>query len=263
MAIRYDDNLNKRLLSSVKNFNAKVRYNKYKTRGKGMLPQTLSLKELKAKYSDKSRAELEKQLKLYQSFGSRESLQKATENSRISKWELNFFRTNYEKTFDFYNKEIADLSRIIGDKPEYYLQQHNRLQTLEDKRAFLQKDFESLTEDEIKIMRSVFSYAERSELVKKQGFKLYLEQLDRLLTLRQIPKAKREAFINKFNVLSENEFTELVRNEDLINRIYHLVNSPEGRGKYELTTDDADADAVIRELWSTSDELIAKYKQNG
>ena len=101
MSIRFDDNLNKRLLRDVKNFNNKVRYNKTKTRGKGMLPYKLSVKKIKDKYSDKTRAELEKQLKLYESFGTRESLNRASENSRISNWELNYFKANQEKTFNF------------------------------------------------------------------------------------------------------------------------------------------------------------------
>lgn len=262
MAIRFDDNLNKEIQKSVKTFNSKVRYNKYKTRGKGMLPYTLSVKKIKDKYSDKSRAELLRQLKLYQSFGNRDALDLVSDNSRISKWELDYFKSNYEKTLDFYDKEIDDLKRIIGDKPEYYLRQHSRLQTLEDKREFLLQDFNSLSEDNIKIMRSVYNYAERSELVKKQGFRLYLSQLERLLKLRGVKKAEREELLSKFDVLSENEFTEMVRNEDDIDGIYSLVYSPKGRGKYELVGDDRDADEAIEKLRNNVDALINKYHQS-
>lgn len=258
--VKFDDNLNKRLARNFKNFNAKVRYNKYKTRGKGMLPQTLSLKTFKEAYSDKSRAEVEKQLKLYESFGSRKAMQKASDASRISKWELNLFKANRAKTEGFYKQEIADLERIVGDKPEYFMKQHNRLQTLKDKLEFLNRDFETLTEDEIKIMRNVFGYAERSEMSKRRGFQTYLNQVDRLLKLRNVPKSKREELLNKFNVLSENEFTEMVRNEDIIDRMYELIHSPEKRGEYELTVDEAEADELIEELWSTVDDIIAKYK---
>lgn len=260
MAIRFDDELNKRILRDVKNFNAKVRYNKTKTRGKGMLPRLISTRAIKDSYSDKSRAELVKQLKIFESYGNREAMQRASDNSRISKWELNYFKANRAKTEGFYKEEIADLQRIVGNKPEYFMKQHNRLQTLEDKLDFLNRDFETLTEDEIKIMRSVFGYAERSELTKRRGFQTYLNQLDRVLKLRRVPKSKREELLNKFNVLSENEFTEMTRNESLIDRIYELIHSPERRGKYELTVDEAEADELIEELWSTVDDIIAKYK---
>lgn len=262
MAIRFDDNLNKRILRDVKNFNAKVRYNKTKTRGKGMLPSLLSTKQIKNKYSDKTKAELIKQLEIYESFGKRNALTRGNENSRISNWELNRFKQNFQKTFDFYEQEISDLKRIIGDKPEYYLKQHNRLQTLEDKKEFLQKDLESLSEDEIKIMRSVYNYAERSEEVKRQGFRLYLSQLERLLMIRKVPKEQREALLNKFDVLTENEFTEMIRAEDMMDRIYTIVNSPKGRGKYELTTDDENADEVIKKIYANVDDIIAKYKKS-
>ena len=257
---KFDEDLNQRLVRGFKNFNAKVRYNKTKTRGRGMLPQTQSLREFKLKYSDKPKAEIEKQLKLLESFGSRDSLSKVSDKSRISNWELNVFKANYNKTLKFYDEEIADLERIVGDKPEYFMKQHNRLQNLQDKRKFLQRDPKSLSEVEIKIMRGIYNYAERSELTKRRGFKTYLNQLDRLLTLRNVPKSQRDAFINKFNVLTENEFTEMTRNEDLIDRVYELVYSPKERGEYELTVDDANADAIIQELFNNVDTIIANYK---
>lgn len=262
MAINFDENLNKRILRDVKNFNAKVRYNRTKTRGRGMLPYELSTRVIKAKYVDKSRAELEKQLRLYESYGSRDALEKASDNSRLSKWELNYFKENYEKTQKFYDNEITELENLIGDKPEYYLKQHNRLQTLQDRRAFLQENLENLSEDNIKTMRAVYNYAERSELIKRQGFRLYLSQLERVLILRKVPKEQREELLNKFNQLSENEFTEMVRNENDIDAVYTMVYSPKGRGKYELVSDDKHADEAIKKLYANVDEIIAKYKKS-
>ena len=262
MAIRFDDDLNKRIRRDVKNFNAKVRYNKTKTRGRGMLPYELSTRAIKAKYADKSRAELEKQLRLYESYGARDALEKASDNSRISKWELNYFKENFKKTQKFYEKEIAELQNLIGDKPEYYLKQHNRLQTLQDKQAFLAQNLENLSEENIKIMRAVYNYAERSELVKRQAFRQYLSQLERVLILRKVKKSEREELLNKFNQLSENEFTEMVRNETDIDAVYTMVYSPKGRGQYELVTDDKHADEAIKKLYANVDELIAKYKKS-
>lgn len=261
MAINYDNNLNQRLRKTVKNFNSKVRYNKTKTRGKGMLPRTISVQELKDKYSDKSRAELEKQLKIYQSFGNRNALNKSTENTRLSKWELNYFKKNLQKTKDFYDNEIADLERIVGDKPEYYLKQHQRLQTLIGQREELNKDLSTLTEDQIKGMRGYFNYAERSDIIKQKGFRLYLNQLER--TMRQLDKYSDEeidALLNKFNVLSENEFTEMVRQEDVIDDVYSLVDSPKGRGEYELIADEKRAENAIKKVLAQVDDLVAKYK---
>lgn len=260
MAIIYDDKLNQRITKTVKNFNAKVRYNKNKTRGKGMLPRLISAKELKEKYSDKSRAELEKQLKLYQSFGNRQAMQKATESSRLSKWEANYFKANYAKTFEFYQKEIADLERIIGGKPEYHLKSHDRLNNLKRRAAKLTTDYSELSEDEIKSLRAVYSYAERSELTKKKGFRLYLSQLERTMQNLGYSKTQREALLNKFNVLSENEFLEMTRNEDLIDAVYDLIDSPKQRGKFELMTDEERARNIVAEIESQADTLIAKYK---
>lgn len=258
MAIRFDNKLNNEIRRTVKNFNAKVRYNKTKTRGKGILPNTISAKALKEKYSDKSRAELINQLKLYQSFGQRDALNKT--DNRLSKWEKEYFETNLEKTRNFYDQEINDLKRIIAGRPEYHLRINERLTNLEDRRKELEKDLSTLNDDQIKGLRATFNYAERSELIKQQGFRTYLAQLERTMEALGKPQAEINALLNKFNVLSENEFTELIRNEDLFDSIYYIVNSPKGRGKYELMDDKEHAEGTIRDIVNSVDEIIVKYK---
>lgn len=260
MAIKFDDALNREIAKTVKNFNAKQRYNKTKTKNKGMLPERLSTKEIKAKYSDKSRAELLKQLKLYQSFAKRDALDKSSDNSRLSKWEAEYFKANMEKTKNFYVNEIADLRRIIGNKPEYHLKQHQRLLTLEGKLKELDKDMSSLDEDEIETFRRYFNYAERSDYIKKQGFRLYLDQVKRTMELLDYSKADIESLLSKFDVLSENEFTEMVRQEDVIDDIYRMIYSPKGRGKYELLADENDARATVKRIINDADYLVSKYK---
>lgn len=261
MSITFDDALNREIAKTVKNFNAKQRYNKTKTKNKGMLPERLSTKEIKAKYSDKSRAELLKQLKLYQSFAKRDALDKSSENSRLSKWEAEYFKANLEKTKDFYDKEIADLKRIIGDKPEFYLKQHQRLGTLIGQREELNKNLSTLTEWQIKGFRNYFNYAERSELIKEKMFNHYLSQLGRAMDYLGYSKADKERLYNSFNELSENEFTEMVRQEDIIDRVYTLIDSPEERGMYELMAEEDDARGIINSIIANTKELVSKYKK--
>lgn len=248
-----------RIRSTVRNFNAKVRYNKTKTRGRGMLPQKIYVRELLDKYSDKSKRELNKQLKLYQSFGKRDALN-ISEDTRLSKWERNYFKANRQKTINFFENEIADLTRIIGDKPEYHVRQNERLTNLMRQREKLDKDLSTLSEDEIKTLRSVYNYAERSDIVKARGFRLYLSQLERTMANLGYTKDEINGVLNKFNVLSENEFTEMMRNEDLIDAVYDLIDSPKQRGKYQLMTDENRARAIVTDIQSRADELIGKYK---
>lgn len=256
--MKYTENDINRIRRTFKNFNAKVRYNKTKTRGRGMLPRRVSASVFMDKYSDKSRKEMEKQLKLYQSFGSRDALDLVSDN-RLSKWERNFFENNLEKTKDFYDTEIADLRRIIGNKPEYYLKQHQRLQTLEGQRKKLDKDLDLLDEDEIKGFRGYINYAERSEIIKRQGFRLYLAQLERTMDILGYSKEEIEDLLSKFDVLTENEFTEMVRIEDTIDDVYRLVYSPKARGKYELLADEKDARKAVKAVINQADSLVKKY----
>lgn len=257
--MKFDKKLNDEINRTVRNFNAKVRYNKTKTKGRGMLPRPISAREIKDKYSDKSKAELEKQLKLYQSFSKRNALDLAGSN-RISKWEQDYFEQNMAKTQKFYEDEIADLERITAGQPEYHQRLHNRLQTLIKQKAALSKPISELTEDQIKGFRAYFSYAERSELTKEKAFRHYLSQLDRTMDNLGYSRSERDELLNKFNVLSENEFTEMVRNEDLIDAVYDLIDSPKQRGKYELMADEEAAEALVENIKERADDLIAKYK---
>lgn len=254
----------KNISNISKNFNAKRSYNKSKTKGKGMLPEKFSIKEFKARYSDKSKAEIEKQLKLYQSFGKRNALNLAFPNtgSRLSKWEANFFKVNREKTIKFYDEEIADLERIIGDKPYVYTRQNERLLNLQRRREKLNKDLSTLSEDEIKSLRDVYTYAERSNLVKEQGFRHYLNQLERTMKNLNYSNSEINELLDKFNILSENEFFELVQNENLIDAVYDLIDSPKQRGKFELMSDEERARSIIEEIKGRADNLISKYKSS-
>lgn len=255
----FPKSLNEETNRILRNFNNRVKYNKTKTRNRGMLPERVSIREFKERYSDKSIREIKKQLKLYASFNSKEGLRKLGTN-RLSKWEREYFEKNRKKTIDFYEKEMADLARIVGDKPEFYLKLHDRYQTLYHQRAELDKDLDSLTDDQIKGFRAYYAYAERSEMVKERGFRLYLSQLERMMQLLGYKKRERDALLNKFNALSENEFTEMVRREDLIDSIYYVVDSPKERGEYELMREEENARSLVEEIISRADELINKYK---
>lgn len=258
--IKFDDKLKKRVQRIASNVNRKNKYNKFKTRGKGMLFENLFASDIIDKYSDKSRKELERQLKLYKEYGKRDSLNLVSSDSRLSKWEYNFFKANMDKTKNFYINEISDLERIIGNDLGKHLRINERLINLQQKLNYLDKDLLTLSENEIKTMRTIFNYAERSELIKERGFRHYLNQLERTMNNLDYSKEEIDAVLNKFNVLSENEFTEMMRNEDLIDAVYDLIDSPKGRGKYELMTDENRARAIVEQIKDRTDSLIAKYK---
>ena len=262
MAVKFDEELNRRLLKVAKNFNQKVKYNKTKTRGRGMLPDILDVKEFKARYSDKSKAEIEKQLKLYENFSKHNALDMAIPTSRLSRWERDYFLANMEKTKKFYDTEIADLRRITDTKDEFYLKFNPRLQDLIVKRELLDEDFNTLSEGDIKSLRRVFSYAERSEYVKNRAIRHYFNQLERVMTLLGYSKREIDSVLDKFTVLSENEFIEMERQEDLIDIIYRIIDSPKGRGQYQIMAEELYARNAVEDIIENADAMIAKYKKS-
>lgn len=256
----YDNELNKRIYRTVKNFNQKVKYNKTKTRGKGMLPRRVKVKDLKMKFSDKPRTALEKELSSLEAFSSRKALNKS--DGRMSQWEYNYFKQHLPETKKFYDKEIKELERIIGNKPDFYYKSHLHYQTLLAQRKELDKPLTELDEDDVKSFRAYINYSQRSEMVKAQGFRLYLSQLERAMHNLGYTQQQIDELLNKFNQLTENEFLEMVRQEDIIDSVYDLIDSPKERGEYELMADEFDAMNTVESIISIADDLIKTYKKH-
>lgn len=268
--------LNRETRRIFKNFNEKQRRDA-RRKGRALVPERISVKAFKERFSDKSENEVWQQLRLYESYnkGGKKSLNFAAAGSRLSRWEANRFKTLIPKTISWYESEIGELRNIIGDRPEFFLRQHQRLGTLEDQVETLYSSMErldELTDNEIMSLRRYIAKAERSELTKVRGFRLYLAQAERIMKLGRIhdangnlvkiPKEKREEILNKFNSLSVNEFMELYNNEDIIARFYTLINSPKGRGEYELTSDDENVAAILEDFIDDVDNLIARAKNH-
>ena len=52
----------------------------------------------------------------------------------------------------------------------------------------------------------------------------------------------------------------MIQNEDFLDAVYDLIDSPKQRGKYELMTDEERARGIVEEIKGRADSLIAKYK---
>lgn len=263
MAIRFDDELNRELYRVVKNFNEK-RARDFKKRGRGMLPEKVYVKQIKKQFSDKPRSALIKEIRLLESYnkGRKESLKLASPNSPISKWELNYFKGNLNQTKKFYDQEINELERIIGEQPEYFIRHHERLNTLKAQRNTLNLDLSSLSEQNVKSIRRYIEKSKRSEITKRESMNLFLTQLQRAMEQTGYTKKEIKALYEKFYTLTPNEFMEMYNEEDIIEQIYLTIDSPEGKGSYELMVASDMAKKRIESLIERSDALIAKAKDH-
>lgn len=271
----FKPDLNREIRRVFKNFNEKQRRDARK-KGRALAPERISVKAFKERFSDKSEKEIRRQLRIYEAYnkGGKKSLDFAGAGSRLSRWEASRFKVEIPKAISWYESEIGELRGIIGDRPEFFLRQHQALGTLEDQVESLYSAMErldELTDVEIKSIRRYIAKSERSELTKEKSFRLFLAQLERVMKLGKInengklidiSKSKREEILNKFNVLTANEFIEMFNNEDIIARFYNLVDSPKGRGRYELTTDEENASQILADFVDDIDNIIARAKNH-
>lgn len=263
MAIRFDDELNREIRRVAQNFNKK-RLRDIKKKNRAMVPEKVSVKKLKERFSDKSRSQLRKELNLLKSYteGRQNSLKFASNEGLVSNWEYNYIKSNLGVTKRWYDNEIKELERIIGDKPEYYIRHHERLNTLKTQRETLNLDIRTLDEQDIKAFRRYISKAQRSELTKKRGFRQFLKQLSRTMSQAGVSKNEIENILSKFDTLTVNEFMELYREEDFVEDFYTIVGSPEGKGRYQLMADSKDVKDKIKTLQENIDDMIKRAKDH-
>ena len=263
MKYKYSDDVNKRLYKAVKNFN-ETRNRDIKKVGRGMIPEHLYVRTIKERFAGKPKADLMKEIRLIESYNKlgKERRKKVSKYSPISKWELQYFRVRIPEAKEFYDKEIAELEKIIGDKPAYFLRHHERLNTLKAQRIKLENDLEMLDEQEIKSIRRYIANSQRSELIKEQGYRTFLAQMDRIMEQCGYSQADIDKIYEKLNTLTPNEFFEMYRQEPLIDKLYETIGSPKNQGEYMLMTSEVTAKKRIESFVRRLDTLIAEAKNH-
>lgn len=263
MKYKYSDDVNKRLYKAVKNFN-EVRSRDIKKQGRGMIPEHLYVRTIKERFAGKPKADLMKEIRLIESYNKlgKERRKRVSGYSPISKWELNYFRARVPSAKEFYDKEIAELEKIIGDKPEYFLRHHERLNTLKAQRMKLEMDLDLLDEQDIKSIRRYIANSQRSDIIKEQGYRTFLAQMDRIMEQCGYSKEDIDKIYEKLNTLTPNEFFEMYRREPLIDKLYETIGSPKSKGEYALMVTEGTAKKRIESFVRRLDTLISEAKNH-
>ena len=265
MKYKYSDDINKELYKAVKNFNEK-RARDMKKVGRAIVPQKLYVKTIKERFAGKPVSSIKKEINLIKSYNAlgKSSLKKVN-GTPLSQYERGYFEARIPNALDFYNKEIDELTRIIGNKPEYFVRHHERLNTLKAQRNTLErvkKDLDSLDESTIKSVRAYIRTSQRSDITKEKDYRTFLAQMDRAMELLGYSKADVDKMYEKLNKLTPNEFMELYREEPIVERIYEIIGSPENQGEYELMVTEDTARRRVNSFLKQLDSLIEQTKKH-
>lgn len=253
MTIKYNAKYNEEIRSIVRNFNK--RRNRAEKAGYTNLPPIAKVSELKARYS--SRNELERALGNLERF--RHKTLEKIENRGGAKsisWEYQNIKANLNAARQFHRREYERISKRIGRFPGERL----RLDAIAAKISLLDKDINYLNQDEFRSYRSAVLEYINFPLRVEKGYKGFLSEIDLVMGHLQFPDERKSKIIDKFKELSPNQLFYVYNNNDLVGKIYELMDSPVYNKTGKLQDDDKEAEKLFNTLEEEIDDIIEDAK---
>ena len=256
MAIRYTKSYNKEIRDTVRHFNS-VRKTLSK-KGIKLTPSPIKVSELKARYQ--TRRDLNKELNLLNKVSSSsDRLLKEVETSggaTVIKWNLDYLKQNTKNAIEYFEWE----KKLELQKNPVYPHEKERLNEIEENLNILQTDVDYMNQTQFREYSGAVSEYFQIQKHMKTGYRGFLWQVENAMRLTGYENEDINKLFDKLKTLNPSEFHEWYRTNDLVNRIYELVNSPGNGNEMKLTTSNEDAKILLDTLFEELDEDIAKLK---
>lgn len=256
MAIKFDPAYNAEIRRVVKNFNQKR--NRAIKRGYHYLPPTLTVSELKSRYT--SRKQLNRDLNLIKKFNAKgDDALRVVETSggaKAIKWEYEYLKKNLKYAKEFYDREISDAARLdtpmMVAKSEY-------INNLKSKRDYLNLELAELSQSQFRTFRNTINeylYANERNL---SGYRNWMNEVELIMRNLGYDNKTINKFFEGFNELTPRQFLNMYRQSALVSRIYELY-IPTKDHSFKLSTTEEDAKELINTFMVEKDEMIKKAK---
>lgn len=253
MAINYTPEYNKEIRDAVKHARA-VQRRLYK-RGIKLGVNIPTTSDLKARYQ--TRRELNRELSYLRKLSSRsDNLLKEVETSggaKGIKWKFDYLKLNRRQAIEFFENE----KRLELAKNPIYPGEKMRLNEIEENLQILNMDIDYMNQGQFREYEGAIKEYLSMPEKQRNGYRGFLWQLENSMRMAGYENQSINYLFNKFKKLSPSQFHEFYAKNDLIKRIYELVNSvPNGENK--LTLSDDDARELIDTLFEEVDQDIAE-----
>ena len=227
--INYTKKLNDDVSKTVRNFNAKLN-RAYKKNPNIILPDKISVKELKSKYQ--SRTELRKAINQYKKFsvqGKNFRLKKLN-NITITKWEYNQINRNIRREKKYLDQE---LDRLRTEKPKifgkvqsdtYARMGTSEFENIKLKRQKLDTDISNMNKEDLKRFKKFTEALYNREISQKTFKERYLEMLEENAYFYKLDKAMADDIYNYFLGLDETSFYDIFKNDEGIKSLLNYYN---------------------------------------
>lgn len=253
MAIKYNAKYNEEIRSIVRNFNK--RRNRAEKAGYTNLPPLAKVSELKSRYT--VRSELERALSNLETF--RHDTLKKIENRGGAKsvaWEYQNIKNNLNAARQFHRREYERISKRIGKFPGERL----RLDAIAAKISLLDKDINYLNQEEFRSYRSAVLEYINFPIRAEKGYRGFLSEIDLVMDRLQFSNERKESILEKFKELTPEQLFYVYNENDLIGRIYDLIDSPIYDGTGKMNESEEYAEDLLNTLEEELDVIIEDAK---
>lgn len=258
MASKFDPDFNAEIRRIVKNFNQKR--NRAYRRGFSYLPNKAYVSEIKQNFPTKR--EIKRYLRQLEKFNQMgdSAFDVVTTNAggRISKYNLMFIKDNLNETKAFFDRQIEEAEELFYED-QYSIARRDYLFNLQEKRKYLDIELMNLDQSGLK---TVDKYVKQSLNYNKsvlESYKGFLSSVDIVMRQAGYDEQTISNFYGKLANLSPAQFIKMYRSNDLIARVYELVDSPKS-GEARINTSDEDARTLIDKLLTDYDVIESQTK---
>lgn len=249
---------NKNARRIVKSYNQKLA--RARNRGLSHLPEKQSLRELRQQFPNRN--ELSKhltQLKTFNEMGSSAfDIIETKAGGKLSRYELYYINENLNDTKEFYDKLIDDAQGYFENDP-YSIARRDYVLNLQAKRNYLSRNLMDLDQSGIKSFQKYIDYANNFDRLNAIGYRNFLKGVTDIMELQGYDDDTINMIYDKVSELTPAQFFKMYHENDVIDKIYDLIVSPNHKGA-AINTQDQDAKNAVTRFLKDLDLMVEKAK---
>ena len=255
MAIRYNSELNNKIVRDVRNYNKRRKL--MITKGFHSIPDAVTVSELKSRYT--SRKDLLRELKRLKTLSVKNILKKVENAGGVKAvaWKFDYIKQNQQNAIDYYESELKRVTKRSVRFPA----ESRIVNLIQDKINLLKNDLDYMNQNQFRTAYSAISEFMKSGVNQRAKYRGFLHEVESVMNTLGMPDEVKNKFFNKFKKLSPRQFLYAYDNNDIIARVYSLYFKREDTRVILNTTDDNATD-IINSLLEQTDDIIADAQAN-
>lgn len=257
--MKFTSDDSQRLRKIVKAFNA--RQDRMALKGYRVMRDNLKVYDIKQRYKNKPRSEYNKELKMLEQYRfsnvKRIGKTETEGGGTMLKWKINYFKLNQPAAVEYFSEQHKRISRKVGRFPGMRLD----LNRTKSKLRLLSKPVEEMSQSELNsyqaTIREYLAFPGR----RRGGYRGFLSEVNFVMHNLGYRDEEINSLLNKFDKLNPEEFFKMYDENDIIQTVYDLADSPTVAG-IKLSKRPKDAREDINDLIQIADYLVDKYKES-